>query len=437
MENYKAGDSLGNGRYKLQEVLGEGTYGVVWLAEDTQLQIKVAIKTLHTSMGKISDLRREAVTQARLNHPNIASIYSVDIDERFIAIEYVEGKSLEKYLKDCIAENAWIDINQSMQFLSQCFNALIYAHSKQVIHGDIKPGNIMIHNDGTIKLTDFGVAKIISEQDISGYSPSAARRLGSITYMAPEVISGVPRDFKSDIFSLGVVAYLLLTGHHPFFCSHPSGLFSIKDSLLSDSEVKNPKEIIPNLSDEYANAILKMVSKDPNSRYSDLKKAYEEFIGLGLKCHSCQFVNPVTASFCMQCGSSLKRVIADQFSNKTAEELWVKAYQLNSISQFEEAVRFCDEALKIQSNHARLHQTKAFALSNLSRFDEALLSYELALSFLEDKEQEANIHTNMSYIYLQQGNKIKWREELEKALECNPSHYKARYYLEKYALEQE
>lgn len=125
---HKENEILGKGRYKLREILGEGTYGVVWLADDTQLKIKVAIKTLHPQTGQIADLQREALIQARLNHHNIATIYSVDIDDRFIAMEYVEGVSLDKYLKERIKENSWIEAENTYQILTQCFEALIYAH---------------------------------------------------------------------------------------------------------------------------------------------------------------------------------------------------------------------------------------------------------------------------------------------------------------------
>ncbi len=208
--NIQKDDILGSGRYKLKKILGEGSYGTVWLSDDLQLQTEVAIKTLHPHMGKIADLQKEAITQARLSHSNVAMIYSVDIDDRFIAMEYIEGESLENYLRKLIQDDNWISLDTAAHFLSQCFEGLMHAHDQSVVHGDIKPGNIIIDRGEVIKITDFGVAKVISEEQSKGYATTnMARRLGSITYMAPEVLKGERRSFSSDMFSLGMVAYLL------------------------------------------------------------------------------------------------------------------------------------------------------------------------------------------------------------------------------------
>lgn len=203
---FSKGDAICRGRYCLKNLLGEGTYGSVWLAQDTRLEIPVAIKALHATHGRIGDLRAEAVTQARLSHDNIVRIYDVDVDDRVIVMEYIEGASLESHLKDLIRQEGWIQASRSKDILAQCFDALIYAHSKQVVHGDVKPANIMIQEDLTAKLTDFGVAKVIAEQYMGTYPSGLPRRMGSTTYSAPEVIRGEPRDFQSDMFSLGIVA---------------------------------------------------------------------------------------------------------------------------------------------------------------------------------------------------------------------------------------
>jgi len=434
--NHKQNDVLGSGRYRLIKILGEGTYGIVWLADDTQLQIKVAIKILHPHMGKIADLQKEAVTQARLNHPNIAIIYSVDIDERFIAMEYIDGESLENYLRKHIIDGTWISKDEAAHFLSQCLEGLMYAHEQSVVHGDIKPANIMIHQDKTIKITDFGVAKVVSEEQLKGYTTNIVRRLGSITYMAPEVLRGEPRTLKSDIFSLGVVGYLLFTGHHPFYNTHPSGLFGVREMLLSDDEPKKLKEINQDIIEVYENVIMKMLAKNLENRYANVKEAYEEFVGIGLLCRNCNYKNPVSAKFCNECGQSLKEVREDQYKDKSPREIWSKAFQLNALGQFEEAIKFCDEAIKAQKDFADPYQTRGFALSSLGKYEEARESYKMALKYTKDKIQVANIHTNMSYTYMMEHNYEKLIEELEEALKNNPDHYKAKQLLEKFRREQ-
>ena len=145
--NIQKDDILGSGRYKLKKILGEGSYGTVWLSDDLQLQTEVAIKTLHPHMGKIADLQKEAITQARLSHSNVAMIYSVDIDDRFIAMEYIEGESLENYLRKLIQDDNWISLDTAAHFLSQCFEGLMHAHDQSVVHGDIKQG-ILISKGG-------------------------------------------------------------------------------------------------------------------------------------------------------------------------------------------------------------------------------------------------------------------------------------------------
>ncbi|MCK4732186.1 MAG: protein kinase [Methanophagales archaeon] len=431
--NHKEDNVLGNGRYRLIKTLGEGTYGVVWLAEDSKLKIKVAIKTLHPSMGKIADLQKEAVTQARFNyHQNIATIYEVDIDDRFIAMEYIEGESLENCLRTHITNKTWISRDKAVHFLTQCFEALMCAHEQLVIHGDIKPANLMIHKDDMIKLTDFGVAKVISEQ-LKGYATTnIARRLGSITYTAPEVLKGEPRNFKSDLFSLGIIAYLLFTGRHPFYSTDPSGLFSIREKLLSDEEPEKPREINPDIPEVHENVIMKMLAKNPENRYTSVKQAYEEFTDIGLVCQDCKFKNPFNAKFCSQCGRSLEKVREEQYKGKLPIELWSRAFQMNATGEFEEAIKFCDEAIKMKKDFADAYQTKGFALSNLGEPEEAMECYQKALKYSTDRVQKANIHTNRSYIYMIKGDHENMIKDLKKALEYNPYHGKARALLEKY-----
>ena len=432
MTNFRGKEVLGDGRYELLRILGQGAYGTVWLADDTQLQIKAAVKRLHERMGKLEDLKREAVTQAHLNHLNIATIYSASIEERYIAMEFVEGESLEKCLKRHIDNGTWIDMGKSKQILLQCFEALRYAHGENVIHGDIKPGNIMVGTNETVKLTDFGVAKVITERELMGYLQRGQRRLGSITYMAPEVIRGEPRDFRNDIFSLGILAYLLFTGLHPFRHPHLSGLYSVTDMLLSDEEAKKPSEINSDIPERFEKVIMKMVAKNPEDRYANINQAYEELFGLGLTCPHCRFDNPANALYCMHCGKSLQEAKDDQYRDKLPRELWSAAFRLNSEFKFEEAIKLCDRAIEMQPDFAEAYQTKGFALSNLKAYPEAHECFKLALKYAKDRSKEADIHVNISYIYFKQGDHEKNIAELKKALEINPYHSKARELLDKY-----
>jgi len=435
MEEFQEGNTIARGKYRLTRKIGEGTYGVVWLAEEIALGMRVAIKRLHPHTGRMSDLRREAATQARLNHQNIVAIHDFDEDERIIVMEYIEGQSLEMLLKKCIAAREWIDLDVAKEFMSQCCAALACAHRESVIHGDIKPGNIIITAEQTVKLSDFGVAKVILEREGNSYSQISGTRLGSLSYMAPEVLRGEPRDFKSDIFSFGVVCYLLLTGCHPFYNTHPSGLFTVRDMLLSDEEPKDAREIVPNLPDAYADVVTRMMEKDRERRYDEIRVACEDILTIGLACPNCETKSPLSNRYCGQCGHSLKSAIDSLYKGKSYEELCRVAYQLNCNLHFREAIGYCDAAILIQPEKPAAYQSKGFALSSLERFDGALQNFGLALEYADLKPVEAQIHYNLSYVFWCTGDKENQIRELEKALECNPDHLKAKEFLEKYRKE--
>jgi serine/threonine protein kinase len=426
----KKGDHLGvDDRYQLLETLGEGTYGVVWLAQDTQLEKKAAIKILHPGMGGLHDLRKEAVTQARLDHPNIAIIYSVDLQQGFIAMEYLEGESVEQHLKNCIKKGLWIEIKDAVNIISQCFDALIYAHEHNVVHGDIKPGNIMIGQSGRIKITDFGVAKIMSEEQSSGYERYAHKRLGSTTYMAPEIMKGEPRNFKSDIFSLGVVAYLLFTGCHPFYSTHPSGLFCIKEMIEKDEEAKDPREINPGISEIHAAIMRKMVAKNPENRFASLKEAYEAFADIGLTCPKCQTRNRITAEYCDKCGNHLTKAREDEFRDKTPEDLRRRAYDLNAVGQFEESIKYSNAAIKKKPDFAEAYLTRGFSHSSLGKYNEALEDFSKTVELTNDNAVKSNAYRSMSFCYERSGLLKEAKAALEDALKTNPNDAKAQWLL--------
>lgn len=428
---YNIGDVL-DGRYKLVQQVGQGTYGTVWSAEQIKLKKKIAIKTLHERTGGISDLQKEAMIQATLDHRNIARIIDVNPDQRFIAMEYVEGESLERRLKKCIADGTWIEKDKAYELLVQCLEALTYAHQKSVVHGDIKPGNVMIRDDDVVKLTDFGVAKVISEEASTVYSIGAARKLGSVTYTAPEVLRGESRTPASDIFSLGIVGYLLFSGCHPFFNVHPSGLYSMREMLLSDEEAKRLREIDSSVPERYEKVIMKMIAKTPDSRYSEIKKAYEEFVAMHLVCTHCGENNRSSAHFCDSCGKSLEQARGDELKDKSAYELQHRAYQLNSLGHYGRAIEFCDEAIKMKPHFSAAYHTKGWAHSNLREYDEALECYKQALHLADDETQKANIYTNMAFVYMVKGERKKMIRHLEMAVKHDPNHPKANQLLQKY-----
>ena len=220
---------LGNtiSHYRITGKLGTGGMGVVYEAEDTRLPRKVALKFLPEELADDPDavrrFRREAETIATLNHGHICTIY--DIDEHdgriFIAMECVDGVNLKTY----IARNT-LSTAQIAELAVQIAGALAAAHAKGIVHRDIKPGNLIVSESGTVKVLDFGLARRFRTVDTDELGPDGStmpgRPIGTANYMAPERILQLPLDPRSDLFSLGVVMYEMATGRLPFAGASPS-----------------------------------------------------------------------------------------------------------------------------------------------------------------------------------------------------------------------
>jgi Tol biopolymer transport system component len=204
------------GKYRVLSRLGAGGHGEVWLAEDTQLLRKVAIKLLSVDLGTRPDHVRRLYAEARicsaLNHPNIVTIYDTGEVEgdAFLAQEYVEGETLRRQL----ARGA-MPVDAAARIVQQVIAALAASHAAGVIHQDIKPENIMIRPDGLVKVLDFGLARFV-ERDESNGAGARGTVMGTVKYMSPEQAQGLPVDARTDIFSLGVVFFEMLTGKTPF-----------------------------------------------------------------------------------------------------------------------------------------------------------------------------------------------------------------------------
>lgn len=247
--------------YKIHSVLGKGSMGIVYLAEDKRLKRFVAIKCLYQlhSEELAVRLRREAKILAKLNHPNIVHIYDVIDEEQGFALimEYVEGLSLDRYLK----ENS-LDLDQKMALLLQILKGLAVAHRQGVIHRDLKLDNVLIDKQGRAKIGDFGLAK---RQD--GETVELTRHnsiSGSIASMSPEQIRGERLSTASDIFSFGLLAWQLLRNRHPFAAD--SELLTVEKILNS----KTPSLAGSDLPEIYTNCLDATLNKDPDRRPADI-----------------------------------------------------------------------------------------------------------------------------------------------------------------------
>lgn len=267
------------GRYKVVGSLGKGAMGTVFKGIDPAINRPVALKTIRldfvsdeTELNELRDrLFREAQAAGKLSHPNIVTIYDVGSEDslQYIAMEYLEGQNLEELIKRKVQFSYKILAN----IISQICDALDYAHKEGIVHRDIKPANIMVLKDYSVKVMDFGIARV----DSSSMTKTGIA-MGTPNYIAPELLQGNDVDKRCDIFSLGVVIYELLTGRRPFKGENMTALIYsiINDNPLPPSTV-NPK--VPALFDHIVNNALRKNPKERYQKATDIRKSLSDFVG--------------------------------------------------------------------------------------------------------------------------------------------------------------
>jgi serine/threonine protein kinase/outer membrane protein OmpA-like peptidoglycan-associated protein len=257
--------------YRILERLGSGGMGDVYLAEDTRLKRRVAIKILTSKFAndpaKISRFEHEAQAASALNHPNILTVYDVgSIDSlHYIVTEYVAGRTVRDYLY-----RGALPFRKAIDIAIDIAKALSVAHEAGIVHRDIKPENVIIRNDGYAKILDFGLAKIVEtefrEDPLVITEPGQI--LGTPKYMSPEQIRGLEVDARSDIFGLGVVLYEMLTGHPPFDGSTVSDIIA---SVLRSSPAP-VRDLVSELPVQIDSILDRALDKDPHSRYQTMRR---------------------------------------------------------------------------------------------------------------------------------------------------------------------
>lgn len=259
-------------RYALGERLGGGGTAFVYKGRDSLLNRTVAIKVLNTQLtideDFVAKFRREAQAAASLSNPHIVGIYDVgqDGDIYYIVMEYVEGKTLKQH----IADNGLLDSNQTLDFAMQIAEALRHAHQHGVVHRDIKPHNILLTRDGQAKVTDFGIARATTSSTLT----HTGGLMGSVHYLSPEQARGGFTNERSDIYSLGVVMYEMVTGRVPFTGDN---VFSIGLKHLQEPP-QAPHEINPQVPPELERVILKAMSKEQGARYGSAEEMLQALV---------------------------------------------------------------------------------------------------------------------------------------------------------------
>ncbi len=264
------------GKYDILDKLGEGGFGAVYLAHHTKLQKQVALKILHPQVASDEMLaayfEREALALARLEHPNIVRVYDYDqIDGlSFIVMEFVDGTNLDRILRD----KKYLSAAEAIPIFEQLLAALGYAHVNGIVHRDIKPSNIMITKSNIVKITDFGIAKVAGSAKLTRTGTGA----GSLLYMSPEQIRGKDIDNRSDLYSVGVTMYQVLTGRTPFEADSD---YEIMTGHLEHTPPP-PTEFRSSLPQSVSQIIMKSLEKKPERRYQNAEEMSSALHGLQL-----------------------------------------------------------------------------------------------------------------------------------------------------------
>lgn len=264
------GKRISGGRYKILEMIGGGGMANVYLARDCILDRDVAIKILRLDFANEDELirrfQREAQSATSLTHPNIVSIYDVgeEKDIYYIVMEYVDGMTLKQYIQQFHP----IPVEKVRDIMKQLTSAISHAHQNHIIHRDIKPQNILIDHDGNVKITDFGIAMALSATSITQTNSV----LGSVHYLSPEQARGGMATEKSDIYSLGIVLFELLTGRLPF-----SGESAVSIALKHlQAETPALRRWNPNIPQSMENIVFKATAKDLFQRYHSVDEMHED-----------------------------------------------------------------------------------------------------------------------------------------------------------------
>jgi serine/threonine protein kinase len=451
-------------KYEILDKLGEGNYGMVFLARHQEIKREVAIKVLISEKGVITEFQHEAWVQGKLSHPNIVSVIDfVTINEKGqLIMEYVEN-SLQKILAEYAPKRKPIPLQLALKVFKGCMEGLAYAHDVGIIHGDIKPANILIDNNNSPKLSDFGLARLMGT--------TAKAKEGSARWAAPEVLKRWKKDklwapdYQSDLFSLGVIAYLLLTGKHPFI--DPSGALSIEEVILDEEMLPafpyREGEVVPY---RYAAMTMKLIQRDKKQRYSSARDALEDLQERPMvSCSNCGEKNPEDASFCNWCGRNIK---AEQLANmppaqrmlfaahdffiakqndkglakieellaevKNDPEAWCDVgYRFNSLRWYNDADIVCTKAVEMNKKLLPAYQTRGFARSCLGNFENAIADFNFALELAgpEDAYKRSQILYQRGYSFMRLNKPDEACKDATESFQLNPDLDKAAWLMSK------
>ena len=261
-----------NDRYEIIQTIGEGGMANVYLAHDVILDRNVAIKVLRGDLAGdekfVRRFQREALAASSLSHPNIVEMYDVGEDNGtyYIVMEYIEGKTLKQLIK----KRGALTLSECIDIMLQLTDGVDHAHASYIIHRDLKPQNIMIQDNGEIKITDFGIAMALNNTQLTQTNSV----MGSVHYLPPEQASGKGATVKSDIYSMGIMLFELLTGNLPF---KGENAVEIAFKQIKD-DIPSVREINPSIPQSVENIVLKATAKNPKNRYNSAKEMHDDLV---------------------------------------------------------------------------------------------------------------------------------------------------------------
>lgn len=443
-------------RYVIHDVAGTGGYASVWRASDKQLNRDVALKRLFKTgiTSGASELHRlldEARRHAQLVHTNIVQVYDVieAEGEHLILMEYVDGPSLDKILRDNARQGTLEPMDRAVALLRDVLAGVAYAHDRNVVHRDLSPSNILLTSTGIPKIGDFGIARILDPAKVAPHTTATTQGgTGNPNFMSPEQARGEAADLTSDLFMIGIIGHLLLGGRHPF--AHPSGLFEIPELLRDENfqpESPRPPAVLSSsqqrLFREYAAVVMRLLNREKASRFATAREAIEaiDAVTPTLDCPSCGERVPEHYKYCGFCGSDLAGNLVRYTGGaankepeprtglRTAESLVDEGFALSEKKNWAGAIALYREAIDMDPGISRAYRNLGFAFNRVGQYEEAaaILSRGLELS-TTTSHHAASLHHERSLARASLKDYDGALADIEAALAKNPVSLRSLYH---------
>ncbi|MCB9893260.1 MAG: protein kinase [Planctomycetes bacterium] len=422
------------GKCKLLERIGQGGMGHVYKAKHTGLDKEVAVKVLPRELANNAVLRERFMNEARmagqLEHPNITPVYAVDEHEGqpYIVMQLVDGVPVSR-----LVSRQGVDPLLAVRITAQVARGLAYAHKRKLVHRDIKPDNLLILNNGRVKISDFGVAAAMGTDASSGHS-------GSPPYMSPEQCRGEPVDGRSDIYSLGVTLYLLLTGRRPFLGETSQALI-----LMHQQDDYPPlSELRPGLPRELERIVNRMLAKNPDMRYENAEELAEDLeaaaelirsqrrrtVSVPRGGESGIYKLARQAALAAEEEGDREETIELAILSMTTqvENSVTDAQAAMKVARYDEALKQIEQAMRLKPNEARLYLLRGHVFRKQRKLKEAIADYEMAVNL---HPEDPRARSFLGSVQRMTGDLSGARENLTYALKLNAHNVEARISLGK------